>query len=72
MTQRRVAAKKTRARFGIFGEIIAELKKVTWLKWPNEVLYLSALVLIVTIIVAIFLGVIDYGFTRLINDIFAG
>ena len=33
---------------------------------------LTGLVLIITIIVGIFLGVIDYGFTRLVNDLLLG
>ena len=52
-----------------FGDIIAELKKVVWLT-RREILYLTTLVLIVAVTMGLILGVIDYGFTRLVNDIF--
>ena len=59
-------------RFKFIGEIIAELKKVVWLKWPHEVLYLTVLVLIIAVTVGLVLGVIDYGFTKLVNSVFLG
>ena len=65
-------AKKRLSIFRFFGEIVAELKKVTWLKWPNEVLYLTALVLIVAAIVGIILGALDYGFSLLVDKLFMG
>ena len=54
---------------GFFSDIIAELKKVVWLT-RREIVYLTTLVLIVAVTMALILGVIDYGFTRLVNDIF--
>ena len=63
--------KKKGLRLRFISEIIAELKKVVWLT-RREATYLTTLVLIVSLIMAIFLGVIDYGFTRLVNDIFIG
>jgi preprotein translocase subunit SecE len=54
-----------------FGEIIAELKKVVWLT-RREVMYLTGLVIIVTIITGIILGSLDYGFTELIGKVFIG
>jgi preprotein translocase SecE subunit len=61
-----------RSRFRFIGDTIAELKKVTWLKWPNEVLYLTALVLVVAIAVGLILGATDYGFTNLVDKFFLG
>jgi|TARA_B100001971_G_scaffold158998_1_gene148838 preprotein translocase subunit SecE len=52
-------------------ETIAELRKVIWLE-RREVVYLTGLVLIVVIVVGAFLGVIDFGFGKLINGIFLG
>ena len=72
MKRRSATAKRSRSRFRFISETIAELKKVTWLKWPQEVLYLTALVLIVAATVGVVLGIVDYGFTRLVNDIFLG
>jgi preprotein translocase subunit SecE len=71
MKQRGAAAKAKSRRFRFFSETIAELKKVTWLS-KREWAYLTALVLLVTIVVALVLGLIDYGFTRLVNNIFLG
>ncbi len=72
MTHRSATAKQSGSRFRFISETIAELKKVTWPKWPNEVLYLTALVLIVAITVGLVLGIIDYGFTKLVNSVFLG
>ena len=58
--------------FNSIGEIINELKKVVWLKWPGEVLYLTGLVLIVTISAGILLGALDFGFSELVGRIFVG
>ena len=71
MTQRSATAKRSGPRFRFISEAIAELKKVVWLT-RREAAYLTALVLIVAITVGLALGVIDYGFTRLVNDIFLG
>ncbi|MFC2034471.1 preprotein translocase subunit SecE [Chloroflexota bacterium] len=68
---RSVAVKRGSSRFKFIGETIAELKKVVWLT-RREIIYLTTLVLIVSIAVGIFLGVLDYGFTKLVNDIFLG
>jgi preprotein translocase subunit SecE len=54
-----------------FSEIINELKKVVWLT-RREVVYLTALVLIVTIIAGIILGALDYGFSQLVSKILTG
>jgi|TARA_B100001971_G_C18214386_1_gene552829 preprotein translocase subunit SecE len=53
------------------GEIIAELKKVTWLS-KREAVYLTALVLIVAVAVGIILGAMDYGFSFLVDKLFIG
>ncbi len=63
-----------RRRFRLFryvGEIINELKKVVWLN-RREATYLTILVLIVSIVAGIFLGVLDYGFTNLVDKILGG
>ena len=65
------AAAKSASRFKFFTDIIAELKKVVWLS-REDLLRLSAMVLIVTVIMGLILGVLDYGFSRLVNDIFLG
>ncbi len=69
MTQPVVAKKKGFRLFNYFAEIINELKKVVWLS-RREIVYLTGLVLIVTIITGIVLGALDFGFTELVNRVF--
>jgi len=71
MTHRSATAKRSGSRFRFISETIAELKKVVWLT-RREAAYLTALVLIVAIIAGLVLGVIDYGFTKLVNGVFLG
>ncbi|MBI2860617.1 MAG: preprotein translocase subunit SecE [Chloroflexi bacterium] len=63
----RVAGK----RFRYVGEIINELKKVIWLS-RREIVYLTSLVLVVAIIAGVVLGLVDYGFTNLVEKVFIG
>jgi preprotein translocase subunit SecE len=65
------AKTKTAARLNFFSDTINELKKVTWLS-RREVVYLSGIVLLVTIVVGVFLALVDFGFTRLIEGVFIG
>ena len=60
-----------RSRFSFIGETIAELKKVVWLT-RREAAYLTFMVLIVAIIVALILGAFDYAFTNLVDKLFLG
>jgi preprotein translocase subunit SecE len=60
-----------RSRFRFIGEIIAELKKVVWLS-RREVIYLSTLVLIISVTAGLVLGAIDYGFSALVGDVLLG
>ncbi|MFA5366745.1 MAG: preprotein translocase subunit SecE [Dehalococcoidia bacterium] len=53
------------------GEIIAELKKVVW-PTKAETRRLTVMVLVVAGSVGVFLGVVDYGFTRLMELIIGG
>ncbi len=71
MTHRSATAKRSGPRFRFISETIAELKKVVWLT-RREVTYLTIIVLIVAITVGLVLGIIDYGFTKLVNDVFIG
>jgi preprotein translocase subunit SecE len=65
----RTATKRSRFRF--IGEIIAELRKVVWLS-RREAIYLTFLVLVVTVAVGIMLGAFDFGFTQLVDKLFLG
>jgi preprotein translocase subunit SecE len=68
MTSQAVA-KKGNSRFKFVSDTIAELKKVVWLS-RHEVIYLTTIVVIVIVIMGAFLGLIDYGFSKLINGLF--
>ena len=68
MKNRTVAAKQ-RSRFSFVEETVTELKKVVWLS-RREVIYLTTLVLVVTIAVGLVLGVIDFGFSKLVGAFF--
>jgi len=48
-------------------EVRLELKKVTWPKQETVLNYLS-LVLIISIVVAIFVGTVDYGLTKTLES----
>ena len=71
MVHHATGAKRSWLRFKYIGDIISELKKVVWLT-RREVIYLTTLVLIVSIIFAIILGGLDYGLSDLIDKIFLG
>lgn len=63
-------AKKS-SKFRLIGETIAELKKAVWLT-RREAAYLTFLVLVISIAIGSVLGAVDWGFTRLVKDIFLG
>ncbi len=70
--KRRVATSKPKgSRFRFIGETVSELRKVVWLT-RRETIYLTTLVLIVSIAAGVVLGVLDYGFTGLVNGVFLG
>jgi preprotein translocase subunit SecE len=71
MTQQTTTRRKGFRLFNYISEIINELKKVVWLT-RREIVYLTGMVLIVVIITGIVLGLLDYGFTQLVNKIFLG
>jgi preprotein translocase subunit SecE len=55
-------------RFSFIGEIISELRKVVW-PTRQEATYLTTIVIVVTVVVAIILWVIDVGFSEVMNVI---
>ena len=58
-----------KGRFRFFGETIAELRKATW-PTRQEAIRLTIMVIIVCLIVGIILGLVDWGFTHLVRDVF--
>jgi preprotein translocase subunit SecE len=69
MTQPTTTKKKGFRLFNYFSEIINELKKVVWLT-RREIIYLTGLVLVVTVIAGIVLGFLDFGFSELVSKVF--
>ncbi|NLE09737.1 MAG: preprotein translocase subunit SecE [Dehalococcoidales bacterium] len=66
-----VKKKPQSAKPNFFVDIISEMKKVTWLS-RRELMYLTGLVILVTVVMALLLGVLDFGFTKLVNEVFIG
>lgn len=54
---------------GLFG-VVAELKKITWPS-RKETLDLTAAVVIISLIIAGFVGIIDFSLTRLLEFVVA-
>ena len=71
MAQTIQPAEKKGQKFKLVGNVIAELKKVTWLS-RREAMYLTGLVLLVAVIVGLVLGGIDSIFSFLVDKIFTG
>ena len=71
MAKTATTAKKGPAIRRFFGDITAELKKVTWLP-RREVAYLTGVVIIMTVIAAAVLGLLDMGFSDLVSNVFGG
>ena len=67
--RQQVSTKATgKQRFKFIGDTIAELRKVTW-PTRQDASYLTTIVIIVTIIMAIILWLFDLGFSELMNVI---
>ena len=58
-------------RFKFFTETIAELRKAVW-PTRQDAIRLTIIVLVICLIMGLILGVIDYGFTRLVREVFLG
>jgi preprotein translocase subunit SecE len=54
--------------FRMFGEVVAELRRVTW-PTRQETMRLTLMVLAVSAAVGTFLGLVDMGFSRLFGVI---
>jgi len=54
--------------FRFFNEVVDELKKVTW-PTRQEAIKMTATVIGVSIVVAVFIGSLDYALTQIISKI---
>jgi preprotein translocase subunit SecE len=66
---KQVAKTGKKSRFSLFKDIYDELKKVTW-PTRREGIRLTIMVIIVCVVLGIFLGAIDLGFSELIKNVF--
>lgn len=55
--------------FRFAGDIVGELRKVTW-PTRQEAIRLTVMVLIVCAVLGVILALLDYGFGRLVQDVF--
>lgn len=62
---------KRPSMFRFIPDTIAEMKKVTWLT-RRETAYLTGLVLLVAVSTGVILGLIDLGFSKLIDVLLLG
>ncbi len=60
-----------KGKFRFLGETIAELRKVTW-PTRQEAMRLTIMVLVVCLVMGLILGAVDYGFSRLVREVFLG
>lgn len=70
---RRLGAQAARRAMGFraFGEIISELRRVTW-PTRQETFRLSLMVIAVSAVVGVFLGAVDLAFSRMLGVILGG
>jgi len=68
VTKKASTSKRRLPSFGFIGDIIGELRKVTW-PTRQEAIRLTVMVLIVCAVIGVTLALLDYGFGRLIRDV---
>jgi preprotein translocase subunit SecE len=69
VTKKVSTTKRRLPSFGFIGEIIGELRKVTW-PTRQESIRLTVMVLIICAVIGVILALLDYGFGRLVQDVF--
>jgi preprotein translocase subunit SecE len=65
------AIKARSSRFAVVRDIIDELKKVVWPS-RKETTRLTLMVIALVIVMGIFLGALDFGFSQLVAKVFLG
>ncbi len=58
-------------RLQFFADVISELKKVTWPS-KEEARRLTTMVIMFSVAVGLILGLVDVGFSRLVESVFVG
>ena len=62
---------KKRSKLNFIWESLEELKKAQW-PTKREALRLSILVMVICVVVGGILGVLDYGFTKVLTELILG
>jgi preprotein translocase SecE subunit len=68
VTKKASTTKRRLPSFGFVGDIIGELRKVTW-PTRQEAIRLTIMVLIICAVIGVILALLDYGFGRLVQDV---
>jgi preprotein translocase subunit SecE len=68
VTKKASTAKRRLPSFGFIGDIVGELRKVTW-PTRQEAIRLTIMVLIVCAVIGVILALLDWGFGRLVRDV---
>ncbi len=68
MKRQFVAGRQTRQRFKFIRETVAELRKVVW-PTRKQATNLTVIIIIVALFVGLILGLIDFGFAGLVNEV---
>jgi preprotein translocase subunit SecE len=63
--------KPKKRRFAFVGDIVGELRKVTWPS-RRDTIRLTIMVIAVCVAVGIVLGALDYGFAELVGKVLLG
>ena len=61
-----IQAARRAVSFRIFGEVVGEIRRVTW-PTRQETMRLTLMVISVAVVIGIFLGIVDLGFSRLLD-----
>ena len=62
---------KRKKQFKIVGDVFSELKKVTWPS-KEETVRLTAVVVIISLIISVYIGIIDFLLAKVLNILAVG
>jgi preprotein translocase subunit SecE len=69
--KRTATTKRGGPRFKFLTETVAELRKAVW-PTRQEAIRLTIIVMVICLAVGLILGLLDYGFTSLMREVFLG
>ena len=68
MKRQPIVGRQARPRFKFIRETVAELRKVVW-PTRKQATNLTVIIIIVALFVGLILGLIDFGFAGLVNEV---